>query len=196
MAFGQLIATIPVAGTLYNTYTTAKSVLTSSTATEASAAAIALPSGFWQRGGALRITVNGAISWASGNTMTWQVMMGAIVAFTGTHKVTTTGGTTIPFRAEFDLTCRAQGTGTLANLIGQGVIMGRMIVPNGATAGADYSAGSGIAMLPDTAPAVGTGFDSTVANTLDLWVGMGTSSASNGVQIQQYHAKAWGWLSA
>ena len=53
MAFGkqgynQTIACIRKQGTLYNTYTTAKSMLTSATAVEGVAdAAITLPPGFW-----------------------------------------------------------------------------------------------------------------------------------------------------
>ena len=45
-----------------------------------------------------------------------------------------------------------------------------------------------MAMLqcPATAPAVGTGFDSTVANLLDFWAGFSISNAGNGVQIHQY----------
>ena len=39
---------------------------------------------------------------------------------------------------------------------------------------------------PATAPAVGTGFDSTVANIVDFWVGFTISNVGNGIQIQQY----------
>ena len=41
-------------------------------------------------------------------------------------------------------------------------------------------------MVPATAPAQGTGFDSTIANILDFWVGFSISNAANGVQIAQY----------
>lgn len=40
---------------------------------------------------------------------------------------------------------------------------------------------------PATAPAVGTGFDSTAAAALDLWAGFSISNSGNGIQIQQYH---------
>jgi len=196
MSYGQIIATIPVAGTLYNTFTTAKSMLTSSTATEASSAFITLPPNFWQRGGYLEIDFMAGMSWASGNTMTFTINVGSVAAFVSDAiKVTTTGGTTEPCHGRIVLTCRAQGNGTLANLIGGGFIEGRGISPAGATAGANYAAGMGIASLKEGTPAVGTGFDSTVANTLDFLVTMGTSSASNGFQLQQYVVKAWGNLS-
>lgn len=191
-SFGQTLAYINNAGTLYNTYTTAKSVLTSATTVAGvSSGAVVLPPGFFRQGTKLVIEATFGVSWASGNTMTFEVRLGptsTIVAFTGgAMKVTTTGGTTIPMSLYIDLTCRSEGTGTLATLIGLGRAMGRMCVPAAATAGADYSAGSGVAMLPDSAPSAGTGFDSTVANTLDLFCAMGTSSASNGIQVQQYH---------
>ena len=40
--------------------------------------------------------------------------------------------------------------------------------------------------MPATAPAVGTGFDSTIANLLDFWVGFSISNSGNGVQVYQY----------
>ncbi len=55
-SWGQCIASLPVPGTLYNTYTTAKSMLTSTTATEASAAAVTLPPGFWHREGTQKLS--------------------------------------------------------------------------------------------------------------------------------------------
>jgi hypothetical protein len=45
--------------------------------------------------------------------------------------------------------------------------------------------GVGEVLLPDTAPAVGTGFDSTVANIADLFAQFGTSNA-NSILCHQY----------
>lgn len=134
-----------------------------------------------------------AMSWASGNTMIFSIMMGAVsAAVSSTFKVTTTGGTTEPLYLHVDLECRAIGNGTLANLMSMGYAIGRGICPAGATAGANYTAGMGSASWREATPAVGTGFDSTVANTLDIQCTMGTSSASNGIQIQTYLAMSWG----
>lgn len=186
-SFGQILANIDTAGTLYNTFTTAKSMLTSSTATAASAGFIKLPAGFWQNGTMLVIDYHAAVSWASGNTMTLQAMVGSVIAFASDAiKVTTTGGTTEPVTGRIILTCRSKGNGTLATLIGGGYIQGRCICPPNATPGANYAAGMGFSSLKEGTPAVGTGFDSTVDNTLDFWVGMGTSSASNGWRMEQY----------
>ena len=83
-SWGQLIATIPIAGTQYNTYTTAKSMLTSATSTEASAGFITLPPNFFQRGSLLVVDFLGAISnrVTGPDTFTIQVMVGAVIAYT------------------------------------------------------------------------------------------------------------------
>lgn len=193
MSFSQLIARIPVAGANYTTFTTAKSMLNSATATEASSGVITLPPNFFQRGGGLRITTVGGMSGVSGNTITFQIMVGAVIAFTtGALKVTTTTNVTLPLISTYLLTCRAEGSGTLANLIGSSYHIGMGIVAPGATAGANYTAGSYVATGPETAPAVGTGFDSTTANSLDLYVAMGTSAAGNAYQLQQYFVELLG----
>lgn len=192
-SWGQQLATLTAIGTKYASWTTAKSMLTSATAVEgASAGFITLPPGFFQKGGQLEIFADAAIGWASGNTITVTVNVGAVVAFTSDAlKVTTTGGTDIRALFYINLTCVSQGNGTLATLEGNGTANGRMIVPPGATAGADYSAGSGGSVLKSAASA-GTGFDSTVSNTLDFFVGNGTSSASNTFQLRQYSVRSWG----
>lgn len=193
MSFTQLIATIPVAGTNYTTFSTAKSMLTSATATEASAGYTTLSPNFFQRGGAARITLHGDMSGVSGNTITFQVMVGSVIAFTtGALKVTTTTNVTLPLISQFLLTCRSQGNGTLATLMGTSWHQGPGIVAPGATPGANYTAGSYVAIGPETASAVGTGFDSTVPNSLDLFVAMGTSAAGNAYKLQQYWVELLG----
>jgi hypothetical protein len=60
-------------------------------------------------------------------------------------------------------------------------------------AGADSTTVVGQFPVPATAPAVGTGFDSTVANIMDFWVGIQTSNAGNGVQVYDYSVEQlWG----
>lgn len=192
-SWGQLIATIPVAGTLYNTFTTAQSMLTTATATEASSGFVTLPPGFFQRGAMIEVEFNAGMSWASGNTMIFTVKIGTVAAIvSSTFKVTTTGGTTEPLYGKVRAVCRTMGNGILATEIAGGFVVGRGICPAGATAGANYTAGMGSASWTEAIPAVGTGFDSTVANTLDFHVTMGTSSASNGFQLQTYTVKSWG----
>lgn len=192
-SFAQELVNITVAGTLYNTYTTQKSVLNSATATAASTGVIQLPSGFFQQGSRLEIDVHAGVSSVTGNTMIFSVVAGAANVFSSaTMKVSTTTGVLEHWILRILLTCRSPGNGTLATLMGGGTVVGRTVCPAGATAGAIYTAGMGVASLVEAAPAVGAGFDSTVPNTLDFQVAMGTSAAGNGIQIQQYSVKSWG----
>jgi len=56
----------------------------------------------------------------------------------------------------------------------------------GRVSAADAAVGEVTIQAPITSPAQGTGFDSTVANIWDFWVGFSVSSASNRVRIDQY----------
>lgn len=193
-SWGQLVATIPIAGTQYNTYTTAKSMLTSATATEASSGFVTLPAGFFQRGAFLIIDFVAAISnrVTGPDTFTIQIMLGAVIAFTtGAITLTTTAHTNIPLRGHIELECRTVGSGTLAALVGLATMTGQMI-QQGGTAGADSATLSNTINMPNTAPAVGTGFDSTVANTLDFFVAQSVSNAGNGFRLDTYRAVSWG----
>lgn len=192
-SWGQLIATIPVPGTLYNTYTAAKSMLTSTTSTEASAGFITLPPGFFKREGVLRIRIEAGISnrVTGPDTFTVQVMVGAVIAFTsGAINLTTTAHTILPCIIEIDLTCEKEGNASLCQLRGQSIFRGQMVAM--AASLADGVANTGWAMGPNTASALGTGFDSTVANTLDLFVAQSVSNAGNGFQLNQYYVHSWG----
>ncbi len=75
-SWGQLIATIPAAGTLYTSYTTAKSMLTSSTATAASQGLATLPPNFFQVGAELEVMFQAGVSnrVTGPDTFTIQVM--------------------------------------------------------------------------------------------------------------------------
>jgi hypothetical protein len=192
-SWGQELVNISAAGTLYNTYTTAKSVLTSSTATAASTGLITLPPNFFQLGARLEIEIDCAISnrVTGPDTFTVQVMVGAVIAFTtGAINLTTTAHTTIPAHGRIFLSVRSVGNGTLATLEGQSIWSGQMIAASASLA--DNAGGTGNCMAPNTAPAAGTGFDSTVAQTLDLFVAQSVSNAGNGFQLRQYSVKSWG----
>lgn len=183
----EILTVMPAAGTLYNTYTTAKSMLTSAAATQASASFISLQPGFWTLGKMMEIDfVAGISNRVTGpDSFTIQVMVGAVIAFTtGAINLTTTAHTTIPCFGKILLTCRSVGNGTQATLMGQAFLSGIMVCQGASVA--DNAAGSGNAMAPNTAPAVGTGFDSTVVNTLDFFVAQSVSNAGNGFQLQQY----------
>jgi hypothetical protein len=177
----ETLVTQQGAGTLFNTYTTAKSVINTQ-------ALYTLYPGFFYIGRKLRILIQAGISnrVTGPDTFTIEVHIGSATAFTtGNIVLTTTAHTTIPLWCEIDLTCRSVGSGTGATLMGQARLTGVMIQQLG-TATTDSTTQSCTALYPNTAPAVGAGFDSTISNILDLWSAQSVSNAGNGIQIQQY----------
>lgn len=193
-SWAQMVADVAATGTLYNTYTTAKSILTSATATGASTGFVTLPPGFFRVGGVLDYEILLNMSSASGQTWTYQCMVGGVIAYTsGAIPVTTTTNTTLPVFLRIVLQCNSVGNGTQAKLIGSGIAMGIGVAPlGGATPSTNTAAGMGFSVLNITALAAGTGFDSTVAQTLDFFVGSGTSAAGNGIQLMAYRVVSYG----
>ena len=194
MAFGpqgynQTIACIRKQGVLYNTYTTSKSMLTSATAVvDVSDQVPNLSAGFFYPGKKMKIRfVAGISNRVTGpDTFTIEVKVGAVVAFTtGVITLTTTVHTTIPLWGDIDLTCDTAGSGTLAKLRGQARLSGQMI-QQGGTAAADSTTLSNTILMPNAAPVLGTGFDSSIVNTLDFWVAQSFSGAGNGFQLWEY----------
>lgn len=194
MAFGkqgynQTIACIRKQGTLYNTYTTSKSMLTSATSVEGvTDAAITLAPNFFYPEKKIKVRfVAGVSNRVTGpDTFTIEVHVGSVTAFTtGAITLTTTAHTTIPLWGEIDLTCDTAGDGTLAKLRGQARLSGQMI-QQGGTAGADSATLSNTILMPNTAPAVGTGFNATISNVLDFFVAQSVSNAGNGFQLWEY----------
>lgn len=175
----ETLTTQQAAGTNFTTYTTAKTVLNTQTL-------ITLGSQFWYVGRMLRITVTGGVSnrVTGPDTTTFQVMMGTISAFSsGAVNYTTTAHTTIPFWLDILVTCQVIGSGTTAKLMGQMRVGGQMFAA--AASQADSNATHGHILAPNTAPAQGTGFDSTIANILDFFVAQ-SNSGSDGIQLSQY----------
>lgn len=184
MGYPQCLKTQHAAGTLFTGYTTSKSVINPQ-------ALLVIPAGFLQVGDQLRITVAGAISniVTTPGTITFEVKFGPtanIIAFTtGALQLNATAHTTLPFWLDILLSLRSDGPGaTAAQFMGQAIVSGLMMTR---TAGqTDDAQGIQALTAPATAPALGTAYDSTVANLLDLWAGFSISNAGNGVQIQQY----------
>ena len=181
----QSLTTQHAGGTAQNTYTTAKSVINTQ-------ALYTLPADFWTVGRYLELNVEAALSniVTTPGTITFQVMMGSIVVLTsGAIQLNATAHTLLPVSIDARMTCRAVGAGTSANLMGQMWIRG--IQPTLTIGQTDAANTSGVFAGPATAPAVGTGFNSTIANILDFWVGFSVSDAGNGITIHQYAAKTY-----
>jgi hypothetical protein len=177
--FPQFLTAQSAVGTLFNTYTTAKTVIN---ATDL----VTLPANYLKVGTQFRVKAMGGLSniVTTPGTVTFQIMMGTIVAWTsGAIQMSTTAHTLIPFKLEVDLRVNAIGSSTTATLLGMGMLNGIMFTVG---AGADSTTVVGTFPVPATAPAVGTGFDSTIANILDFWVGFSISNSGNGVQLYNY----------
>lgn len=177
--FTQTLTSARATGTLFNTYTTAKTVIN---ATDL----VTLPANYLTIGSTFRVKASGGLSniATTPGTVTFQIMMGTIVAWTsGAIQMSTTAHTLIPFDLEVILRTNAIGSGTSANFLGMGKLNGIMFTVG---AGADSTTVVGTFPVPATAPAVGTGFDSTIANILDFWTGFSVSNAGNGIQVYNY----------
>jgi len=149
-----------------------------------------LPANFWNYAGqAMRIKASGRISTVTttpGN-LTLDIRHGSVIVFTtGAMSLNTTAQTNATWLAEFMLTARAIGSSTTANLMGTGFWSSRAILGSAAVG----SGGDGLDVQPDTAPAVGTGFDSTVTNVLDMFATFSVANASNSIQLHQFFVES------
>jgi hypothetical protein len=125
--------------------------------------------GYWQVGKTWKITAAGRLSCAvtTPGTFRLDLRMGAVTVFdTLAIPLNIVAQTTVPWYAEFFLTCRAAGSGTTAQLFGQGKVNSTAFLNVPAVATGPWS---GLITVPyNTAPVLGTGFDSTVANAFDF----------------------------
>ena len=180
----QTLASQSAAGTLYTTYTTAKTVINQSEL-------VTIPGAYMKAGTKFRVKAYGGISniVTTPGTVVLQVMMGATAVFTtGTLQMTTTANTLAPFL--FEVTMRldsasitAGSTATAAKFMGVGLFAALDLTIG---SGANPTVTDTAVVVPVTAPAVGTGFDSSVANILDFWAGFSISNAGNGIQLYDY----------
>lgn len=133
------------------------------------AAKMTLPNNFFQIGRILRIQAQGRISCVvtTPGTARFDVSLGgSVVAFdTGALNLNVVAKTTVPWWLEIELTCRSIGSGTSAQLFGFATFTSEAIVG----ASANTAGGNGTLLAPVGAPAVGTGFDSTAAQSVDLF---------------------------
>jgi hypothetical protein len=185
MNFGSTLVRSMKAGPLSDTYTTAKSVLNPDDLLD-------LGRGFWKPGRGLKINVRGGLKNTTGNpTVQMLIRLGptgspVTVFDSGQIQLNATAHTLLPFTLEITLRPDKDnlGNGTLSKLVGFGTITGRMIT---ATSGqTDSLQGDQTLTVPQTIPALGAGFDNTVANVLDFWVGFSANSSLNGIQVWDY----------
>lgn len=181
--------------TLITAQTDGTPLVSSTTATSIipAAARYTLPANYFAIGKILRIKFAGQLSnvVTTPGTLTLDVRMGPtsnIVVFNGgAMQMSTTAHTTLPIVGEITMTCRAIGASTSANFMGQGWALSQAL---SLTAVADSTTTPSQLLMPNTTPAVGTGFDSTVAVVVDLFATFSISNAGNRIQINQYSLEA------
>jgi hypothetical protein len=178
----ELLASAPIDGAALANTVTPTSILPA-------AAKITLPANSLRPGSMLRVRASGRISniITTPGTLTLDIRFGAIVvANGGAMALNTVAKTNVPWMLEWLLTVRAIGSGTTANLIHQGLWTSEAVV--GSSLPDAGSAGS--AMLPNAAPAVGNGFDSTTAQLVDLFATWSIANAGNSLQLHQFGLEA------
>lgn len=147
--------------------------------------AIVLPSGYFKAGMSHRFTIAGKLTSVvtTPGVFTLIVKLGTVSAFTTGAVLldTVATHTDMPFRCIIETTCRIIGASTTAKLIGAGVLYSENILGSPAS---PPKAGA-VALLPwNTAPVVGTGFDSTVTNILTIHSTQTVATGS--LTIEQY----------
>lgn len=128
-----------------------------------------IAAGYWQVGRAWKIEMFGRISCAVTTPGTFRInlRMGAVSVFDSLAvPLNIVAQTNVPWGMEATLVCRAAGSGTSCQLMGLGKIRSTAFLNVPAVATGPWS---GAILVPyNTAPALGTGFDSTVANAFDM----------------------------
>ena len=137
------------------------------------AAVYTLPANFFFIGKKLRITASGRISSVitTPGTARFDVRIGTaspVIVFDGLAMLldTVAAHTSVGWKLVIDLTCRAIGNGSLTTFMGQGVWTCEDLL------GVPATAPKGVlsAILPwNSAPAVGSGINNTIANAIDLF---------------------------
>lgn len=166
-------------GTALNTSTTPTSLLPAS-------AKFTLPANFFNYAGKkLRVRAAGRISniVTTPGTLTLDFRLGSVVAFNGgAMALNIVAKTNVSWIFEAELEARAIGSGTSAALLGIGKWLSESVIGSPLPS----AGGSGLLLLPASAPANGTGFDSTAAQQIDLFATWSISNAANSIQVHQF----------
>lgn len=163
-------------GSALGNSTTATSILPT-------AAKFTLPANFFDHPGqVLRLNAWGRVSniVTTPGTLTLDVRFGSTVVFNGgAMALNTTAKTNVSWRLIAMLTCRSVGSGTAATLFGMGDWCSESAVGSASGVANDM-------MIPASAPAVGTGFDSTASQVVDLFATWSIANAGNTIQLHQF----------
>ena len=152
-------------------------------------AKIILPSGYINRvGKRFQVRASGRISniVTTPGTLTLRFKLGPTaniaVATSQAIQLNAVAKTNVSWILEAFFTVRAIGSGTSANIFTNGTWTSESVVGSPVPA----SGGPGSAMWQASAPAVGTGFDSGVANQIDLTAAFSIANAGNSIQLHTF----------
>lgn len=151
-----------------------------------------LPAGYFERKGkGVRISARGRMSniVTTPGTLTLSLRLGSIdVWVSGAIPLNIVAKTNVPWELVIeDLVCRSKGNGTGATLIGIGKFQSESVIG----APASSAGGNGSLLVPVGAPTVGSGFDSTAAQLVDLMATWSVSNAGNSIQLETFSMEQW-----
>ena len=136
-------------------------------------------------GDMLRVHARGRVSTVvtTPGTLTLDVRFGSVVVFNGgAISLNVVAQTNATWTLDAELKVVAVGASTSATVLGVGDWRSRAVIGSAAAA----AGGIGVWHLPDTAPAAGTGFDSTASFVVDLFGTWSVASASNSIQTHLF----------
>ncbi len=177
LGYTYTLMTAQVDGSALTASTTATSILPTQ-------AKFTLPANFLSIGTTLRIRAAGRISnvVTTPGTLTLDIRFGAVIVATSpAFALNIVAKTNVSWILDWDLTCRAIGGGTSANFMH----IGKWFSEAGVGAAAPGTGSSDVLLIPASAPAVGTGFDSTVAQQIDHFATWSLNNA-NSIQVHQF----------
>lgn len=168
-------------GTALNTSTTRTSILPA-------AAKWTSPANYFNFvGKTLKVTAKGRMSniVTTPGTLTLDVGIGATNLFTGgAMQLNAVAKTNVTWWFEVEMVLRTLGNGSASNFMGIGQFTSEALV--GAGTGAAGSTTNGALNLPATAPAVGSNFDASTANVIDLFATFSINNAANSIQVHTF----------
>lgn len=129
-----------------------------------------LPAGFFQIGRMLRLRMSGRVSCVVTTPGTFRLDMrlgGVVASDTLAVPLNIVAQTNVPWHYDALITCRAVGSGTSAQLFTQGLLSSTAFLNVPAVGTGPWS--GNITVPYNTAPVVGTGFNSQSALTLDFF---------------------------
>lgn len=149
------------------------------------AAKFTLPPNFFSVGKMVKITAQGRVSCVvtTPGTLLFQVLFGATAVYNNgaaAMNLNVVAKTDVAWWLEIIGTCRVIGAS--ANIMWEGQWTSEAVVGSpAATAG-----GSGTLFIPASAPAVGSNFDSTVTQAVDLQAKFSVATATTALTCHQY----------